>query len=353
MGASIREAAAQAWPPFVLVAGLLAIGAVAQADGLFVALGTRAERLGGGPVVLLASLLGLEAAVTAVMNLDTAVVFLTPVLIHAARQRDCDERPFVYGALFMANGASILLPGSNLTNLIVLHHEPRSGAEFARSMVLPWFLVVAITMAFVAFVFRLRHADGAAEELPPLRFGVGAAAVVAATVLVLALRNAALPVLAVGLAAAAARRVRPNLDLRVLAGLFLLTVALGTLAREWDGPARLVARLGAVGAAALGAASSVLVNNLPASALLAARPPPHPLPLLIGLNLGPNLAFTGSLSAYLWWRAARGVQVRPSLRTASALGLVLVPLTVTAALAALWLVDPSATDGMRQSTPSP
>jgi hypothetical protein len=59
-----------------------------------------------------------------------------------------------------------------------------------------------------------------------------------------------------------------------------------------------VAHLGGVCAAVLGAFSSVLVNNLPAAALLSAQRPPHPLPLLIGLNLMPNLAFTGSLSAY-------------------------------------------------------
>ena len=70
------------------------------------------------------------AVVTAVLNLDTAVVFLTPIVIHAARQRDCDERPFLYGTLFMANGASLLLPGSNLTNLIVLAHEDFAGAVF-------------------------------------------------------------------------------------------------------------------------------------------------------------------------------------------------------------------------------
>lgn len=110
MATAIQSAAEQAWPPFVLVAGLLLIGEVVAADGLYAALGTRIERIGGGPVVLLATLLGLEAAVTAVLNLDTAVVFLTPIIIHAARQRDCDERPFLYGALFMANGASLLLP---------------------------------------------------------------------------------------------------------------------------------------------------------------------------------------------------------------------------------------------------
>jgi Na+/H+ antiporter NhaD/arsenite permease-like protein len=90
--AAIGQAAAQAWPPFVLVAGLLLIGSVVEADGLFAALGTRIERVGGGPVALLATLLGLEAIVTAVLNLDTAVVFLTPIIIHAAGQRDCDVR---------------------------------------------------------------------------------------------------------------------------------------------------------------------------------------------------------------------------------------------------------------------
>jgi arsenical pump membrane protein len=331
----VRDAAGQAWPAFVLVAGLLMIGAVAEADGLFVALGTRAERLGGGPVTLLAALLGLEAVVTAVLNLDTAVVFLTPIALHAARQRDCDERPFLYGALFMANGASLLLPGSNLTNLIVLHGRPGSGAEFARSMALPWVVVVVLTIGFVAAVFRPKHEGGLAQEPPPLRFGLGAVAAAAATVLMLALGNPALPVLAVGLAATALRRARPRLGLPVLGALFALAVALGTLGRLWDGPASLLRHLGAAGAAALGAASCVLVNNLPAAALLAAKPPPHPLPLLIGLNIGPNIAFTGSLSAYLWYRAARSAGVRPSLKTSSALGVVLAPIAIAAALLAL------------------
>src|SRR5712691_4239917 len=76
VGAAIGQAAGQAWPPFVLVAGLLMIGAVVEADGLFAALGARIERLTTGPLALLATLLGLEAVVTAVLNLDTAVVFL-------------------------------------------------------------------------------------------------------------------------------------------------------------------------------------------------------------------------------------------------------------------------------------
>jgi arsenical pump membrane protein len=339
---SIRQAGSQAWPPFVLVAGLLMIGAVAEADGMFAALGSRAERLGGHPRLLLAALLGFEAVVTAILNLDTAVVFVTPILLHAARRRGCDERPFLYGALFMANGASLLLPGSNLTNLIVLAHSRASGAHFAKEMALPWLLVVGLTIALVGLAFPLKAAEGSDEAEPPLRLGIGVAATVGAAALVLALRNPALPVLAVGIVAVAARRTRPRLDARVLAGLFSLAVVLGTLARRWAWPGSFVGRLTGAEAAAVGAIASVLVNNLPAAALLSAKSPPHPLPLLIGLNLGPNLAFTGSLSAYLWYRAARSLGAKPSLRISSMLGVILVPITIAAAVAALVLVDPQA-----------
>jgi arsenical pump membrane protein len=74
--------------------------------------------------------------------------------------------------------------------------------------------------------------------------------------------------------------------------------------------------------------------------LLTPHAPAHPRALLIGLNLGPNLAVTGSLSAYLWLRVARSLGAQPSLRTYSAVGVVLVPLSLGAALGALWLVAP-------------
>jgi arsenical pump membrane protein len=103
---AILASAQQAWPPFLLVAGLLLIGTVAAADGLFEAIGTRLGRTPLGPRALLIALLGLVALVTAVLNLDTSVVFLTPVLVHAARRRGLDERPFLYGSVFMSNSAS-------------------------------------------------------------------------------------------------------------------------------------------------------------------------------------------------------------------------------------------------------
>ncbi|MGX6449123.1 arsenic transporter, partial [Patulibacter sp. S7RM1-6] len=97
----------------------------------------------------------------------------------------------------------------------------------------------------------------------------------------------------------------------VLLALLALVVALGWLARRWPGPGELVADAGPLASAAIAAVVAVLVNNLPASALLTAGEPAHPEALLVGLNLGPNLFVTGSLAAWLWWRtcAAAGVDV--------------------------------------------
>jgi Na+/H+ antiporter NhaD/arsenite permease-like protein len=69
--------------------------------------------------------------------------------------------------------------------------------------------------------------------------------------------------------------------------------------------------------------------------LLSARRPAHPRALLIGLDLGPNLVITGSLSAIFWMGVARAERARPSALTYSKVGLVLVPLSVTASLLAL------------------
>src|ERR687888_2243 len=189
---AIVAAAEQAWRPFVLVAGLLLIGAVAAADGLFEALGARLAPARLGPRGLLFALLALVAAVTAVLNLDTSVVFLTPVLVHAARRRGLDERPFLYGSVFMANSASLLLPGSNLTNLLVLRSDPEVGLAFATRMLPVWLTACTITALFLAFTFRFGGGEPDGADAPPLRLGLGAGATLAAAVLVVALPNAAM-----------------------------------------------------------------------------------------------------------------------------------------------------------------
>jgi arsenical pump membrane protein len=343
-----RSAASQVWSPFVLVAGLLLVGLVAEEDGLFRVAGYRLARLAPNGLSLLAGAATLVALVTAVLNLDTSVVFLTPVLAHAARSRGHDEAPFLYGCLLLSNAGSLLLPGSNLTNLIVAGHLHVSGAAFFDRMAPGWACAVVVTAAVVAVVERrsLRRGGGPALDAPRPTFGLGLAAVIVVTVLVVALRSPALPVAGVGALVAAIRlathrtrghEVKDVLGLPVLVGLFGVAVALGALGRVWSGPATVLSHLDAGGTAAVAAFLSVVVNNLPAASLLASRVPPRPYALLVGLDIGPNLFVTGSLAWLLWLRAARGAGARPSVVRASALGAVSVPLSMAAAVGMLGL----------------
>jgi arsenical pump membrane protein len=58
------------------------------------------------------------------------------------------------------------------------------------------------------------------------------------------------------------------------------------------------------------------------------------LAVLIGVNVGPNLTYVGSL-ANLLWRRVQG-PAAPTATRFSVVGLTTVPLTVIAATAALW-----------------
>ena len=180
--------------------------------------------------------------------------------------------------------------------------------------------------------------------------GAGLVAVLLATVLVVTLPSPALAVAAIGVVAAGIRlvqrrvtlaHVREVLGLPVLIGLFGVAVALGAVGRAWPGPAAFMSQLDGWASAAVAGLSTVLLNNLPAASLLAARAPSHPLFVLVGLNLGPNLYVTGSLAWLLWLRAARGAGARPSVARASRLGLIAVPLSMALALAALSLTGAS------------
>jgi arsenical pump membrane protein len=339
----LSAALSQAWPPFVLVAALLVIGAVAHRDGLFDRLGARLERVPGPPLVLFGAACLLLALVTALMNLDTAVVFVMPVIVLAARRRGVEPTPFVYAALFMANGSSLFLPGSNLTNLLVLAGKHPAGS-FAAHMFAPALAATLVTAGGLGFAFRrvLIATGGPTAPGPSGRLaGLGAGGALAAAVLMVRLANPALPVAAVALIVAVAAALRRQIRAtelieaaspQVLMTLFAVSVGLGVLARAWNGPEQLLAHAGALETSAIAAVATVLVNNLPAAVLLSAHAVPHPRALLIGLNLGPNLAVSGSLAAFLWMRTAAQLNAETSLWRLSRLGIGLAPAAIAAAL---------------------
>jgi len=97
-----------------------------------------------------------------------------------------------------------------------------------------------------------------------------------------------------------------------------------------------------LGATFLAAVLANLLNNVPALLLLlpaaAAAGTPTVLAVLIGVNAGPNLTYTGSLATLLWRRILREREAEPSHKEFHVLGAVTVPPILIACTVALWLV---------------
>ena len=183
-----RSAAAQDWPPFVLVSGLLLIGLVADDDGLFAAAGHRLARRSRSGVALFVGAAVMIGLVTAVLNLDTSVAFLTPVLVYSARSRGETEAPLLCGCILLSNAGSLFLPGSNLTNLIVLGHLHITGGQFFAHMWLAaFFMTAAVIALFERRTLRLNTVTPSQAQRPVI--GLGLVSIIAATALVVALRE--------------------------------------------------------------------------------------------------------------------------------------------------------------------
>lgn len=326
------------WPPFVLVAGLCVLGFVSHLDGLFSWLAARGARVGRRPLTRLAALLALVAVVTIVLNLDTAAVFVTPVVVMAAHRGRIRVDGALYGSIVMANASSLLLVGSNLTNLLVLRHSSVSAAEYARGAAVPEAVALIVSALVVVVLCRPHAATGGTEAEPepepePVTIArpgwTSVTSLGVAVVLMVVLPDPAVPVLLdaiVALTIMASTRHDATLWRRAWASaapvtlltLLALSVVAGVIGSVWLASAPTTR--GSWTPALLGAGASIVMNNLPAASLLASHAVPSPVPLLIGLDVGPNLMVTGSLAWLLWWRAAALAGERPSIRRAVTVG---------------------------------
>jgi arsenical pump membrane protein len=93
-------------------------------------------------------------------------------------------------------------------------------------------------------------------------------------------------------------------------------------------------------AATLAAVLANLLNNLPATLLLVpvvAHSPGLVFAVLLGVNIGPNLTYVGSLATLLWREVLHARDHRPDTRTFLALGALTVPACLVATCGALWL----------------
>ncbi|MBS2538269.1 arsenic transporter, partial [Catenulispora sp. NF23] len=95
-----------------------------------------------------------------------------------------------------------------------------------------------------------------------------------------------------------------------------------------------------LGTACVAAVLANVVNNLPATLVLlpaaAHLGPATLLAVLLGVNLGPNLTYVGSLATLLWRRVLTSHGEQVSLATYTRLGLIAVPATLITATVTLW-----------------
>lgn len=137
---SVHQAARQVAGLSGVVAFLGAVLVLAKLcddEGLFEAAGAAIARTPRGSHGLLRHVFVIAASITAVLSLDATVVLLTPVVLAAVRRLRTPVRPYAYATAHLANGASLLLPVSNLTNLLAFHTANLSFIDFTLVMALP------------------------------------------------------------------------------------------------------------------------------------------------------------------------------------------------------------------------
>jgi arsenical pump membrane protein len=215
--AAARGEARALAPTLALLAGLLVLGDGCRRAGLFESLSLRlAAGARGEPLRLLALVFAAAAVVTAVLGLDATVVLLTPAVYAAAARVRALARPHLFACTHLANSASLLLPVSNLTNLLAFRATGLSFTRFAALMTLPWLAAIAAEWAGIRrrFAADLRGRGAAPGERPAAlpRLPV---AVLAATLAGLAAGSPlgvepAWPVLAGAAVMLAAQRVPPR-----------------------------------------------------------------------------------------------------------------------------------------------
>lgn len=313
--------------PLLFVAFAVPLAAALEAIGVF---GAIAASFDGGRH-LAAWLWLLAAGVVIVFNLDAAVVLLTPLYIRIARRHGLSAEALAFQPALLASLASSVLPVSNLTNLVVAEQFDLRVGDFLREMTLPTLAACAVGYAAYRATFR-SGPPGERVDDPVDRAALARGLPIIAFVLVGFTVGDAVGIPAWVVAAIAAvsasfvARTLPwrSIPLPAVAVAAGLAVLVGSAVPHL-GLERIFERSGTagdLGVVAFGVVASNLTNNLPAvlagsQSMVDAT---QAWPLLIGVNVGPALVLTASLSSLLWRDTARAMGVEVSVRRFSAVG---------------------------------
>ncbi len=312
-------------PLLVFLCAVIVLAELAKEARVFDVVAAALARAGKGRYPALFAVCFAFAAVSTIfLNLDTTAVLLTPVLLAMAARAGIPGLPLAMTTVWLANTASLLLPVSNLTNLLAADRLDLPPLEFAARMWLPQLVILAFTAAFLWIFYWRRHPE--TYTLPekveigdPVVFRVLSAACLAFALAVLA--GVPIEVAAVVAAVVAVGvfgwRDRARLSFALIpwgllvfvTGLFLVVGALeaqGVLDGLEGGDPFVVA--------AVGGGLGNVVNNLPAYVAVEQGLPPGDtsviLALLIGTNAGTIVTPWGSLATLLWFEQCRRFGLR-------------------------------------------
>ncbi|MBM7277940.1 arsenic transporter [Gordonia rubripertincta] len=360
-------------PTIGFLAAMLVVADVCAREGVFTWVGTvLAGWSRSSPRRLLRIVFVAAAVTTAILSLDTTIVLLTPVAVATARHIGARVTPIAFSSAHLANTASTLLPVSNLTNLLAFSATGFGFLGFTGVMLAPW--IAAILVEYLIFRWYFAGALSSPEPAPrppdsqlsadqprpdaprPTLLLVGLALLLVAFVVaepfgvplaVVAGVGAALftlPELLRSPVATLRSTITavnvPFLGFVATLGVVILPVRDGPLG-DWIGgliPSSSTL-FGILGVAVLAAVLANLVNNLPATLLLiplVAHDPGLVMAMLLGVNIGPNLAYFGSLANLLWREIMHRDVSAPTSREYLRLGALTVPATLGVAVLALW-----------------
>lgn len=335
-------------PILLFLATILIVSDLTAEAGLFDLVATWLAIVAGGHFGrLFAACVVFAALTTITLNLDTTAVLLTPVMLALAEKLQVVEEashvpplPLVMCTVWLANTASLLLPVSNLTNLLAAGRIKLSFVAFAARMSGPQAASLLVTALLLWIFYWRRGQRGADRYQPPpsyqpddwwlLRITALAClffiAAILADVQLQVASSIAAAVVVLGFAVRRRSALRWSLipwRLPVfVTGLFFVVQTISLHLLQPLTSALVSSSNGAAGtfrAAATGAVLANLVNNLPAyvagEAAVAVGNHVQLLGLLIGVNVGPVITPWASLATLLWYERCLASKVRiPLLR---------------------------------------
>ncbi|MCU1406409.1 MAG: arsenic transporter [Glaciihabitans sp.] len=346
--------AERVWPILLFVVAITVVTELAADAGVFTAVAERLALWGLDRAWLLWLLVVVLATLSTIfLSLDTTAVLLTPVVVLLAGHVGLPPIPFALTTVWLANSASLLLPVSNLTNLLAEHKMDLGGPlQFAALMAGPAAVAVLVPSLVLFVVFRrdlLRRyqPDRPSHPEDPVLFWVSSAVLVLIVPALVSGIAVWIPAVtgAVILSAVFLARRPSTLSFSLLpwqlvllaSGLFLvieaghglgLTDLLAQAAGEGEDTGSLLQLAG------LGVLAANAANNLPAYLALepVAESPLRLAALLVGVGAGSLVTPWASLATLLWHQRLAALGVRVSWWRYMGLGLLVVPLTVVPAV---------------------